>query len=387
MIMAVYDDIADNNNVDDHYNIYEHRDRLRLEAQSSSKDEYSRNAALLAQTSGQSAVFDPNQKSDGLALTCGNHCAMKVGTGHCCSCRSMLPIRTNTYVYLEFSVTVSGNQVPTLCVGLAPPDCPLNVMVGSWPRSVGLFSDGQLLVDSRWFPDIKYSSFIRPPTVTAGTTMGVLVHLRDPSSDRCDNDSALLSLSHHHPSTPKATVWSLFNYFVGISDEVKKATFSPVVIHGKKDILLQSGTMISDDSRRSEKERREDKEVKDEKSRTKSENKQNNEDLLPKAGDLLQKNQMEEEIPTSTEKGQLQIKWNINGQQSKYSSNALDTVSDIDSLKAPLYPTVSLLSEDTRVWCRFCEADIVYRDRGVVGAPKGVRVYCLDGSLLLDEND
>ena len=78
---------------------------------------------------------------------------------------------------------------------------------------------------------------------------------------------------------------------------------------------------------------------------------------------------------------------NINGQQIKYSSNALDTVSDIDSLKAPLYPTVSILSEDTRVWCRFCEADIVYRDRAVVGAPKGVRVYCLDGSLLLDEND
>lgn len=23
-------------------------------------------------------MFDPNQKSDGLALTCGNHCALKV---------------------------------------------------------------------------------------------------------------------------------------------------------------------------------------------------------------------------------------------------------------------------------------------------------------------
>jgi hypothetical protein len=27
---------------------------------------------------GQYAMFDPNQKSDGLALTCGNHCALKV---------------------------------------------------------------------------------------------------------------------------------------------------------------------------------------------------------------------------------------------------------------------------------------------------------------------
>jgi hypothetical protein len=39
------------------------------------------------------------------------------------------------------------------------------------------------------------------------------------------------------------------------------------------------------------------------------------------------------------------------------------------------------------VWCRFCEADIVYRSRSTVGAPPGVRVYCLDGSLLLDEKD
>lgn len=28
--------------------------------------------------------------------------------GYCCSCRSMLPIKTNAFVYLEFSVTVTG---------------------------------------------------------------------------------------------------------------------------------------------------------------------------------------------------------------------------------------------------------------------------------------
>ena len=36
---------------------------------------------------------------------------------------------------------------------------------------------------------------------------------------------------------------------------------------------------------------------------------------------------------------------------------------------------------------RFCEADIVYRSRSTIGAPPGVRVYCLDGSLLMDEKD
>ena len=90
---------------------------------------------------------------------------------------------------------------------------------------------------------------------------------------------------------------------------------------------------------------------------------------------------------SSSDRGQLHVRWNVDGHRSKFTSNALDTISSIDSLNAPLYPTVSLLSEDTRVWCRFCEADIVFRDRAVIGAPKGARVYCLDGSLLLDEKD
>ncbi|RYG60636.1 hypothetical protein EON64_19155, partial [archaeon] len=126
------------------------RDRLRLEAQSVSKDEYSRMLAKEAQTSGQMAVFDPHSTSSGVALTCGQHCAVKVGKGLCCSTRAMMAIRPNTYVYFELSVTVSSSQVPTLGIGLAPPDCPLNVMVGSWPRSLGLYTDGQLLVGSHW---------------------------------------------------------------------------------------------------------------------------------------------------------------------------------------------------------------------------------------------
>ena len=85
--------------------------------------------------------------------------------------------------------------------------------------------------------------------------------------------------------------------------------------------------------------------------------------------------------------GRIHLRWNVNGQQSKFPAHALDSVTDIVSLKTPLYPTVSLLSGDTRVWSRFCEGDIVYRSRAIIGAPPGVRVYCLDGSLLLDEKD
>ena len=433
------------------YTMFAARDRLRLEAQSSSKDEYSRNAALQARTSGQCAVFDPNQKSDGLALTCGNHCAMKVGTGHCCSCRSMLSIRTNTFVYIEFSVTVSGSQIPTLCVGLAPPDCPLNVMVGSWQRSVGLFSDGQLLVNSRWFPDISNSNFLRRPKISAGTTMGVLVHLKDPGSvveydeNGLEIESNLLSSTQNDINSPDREINNIFtayDYLINISNNIKSNYFETNKTKVKNKIKKNNNSNVYDENNKlsvpiikSEKEAKEINPTKNEitinlnsetipseKSRksegndtingtdnnnnndnnnncnsnndnendSKNNNNYNNVSIDNNNNnnkDNNNNNNNVNESNTEKEKSQLSIKWNINGQQIKYSSDALDSVSDIDSLKAPLYPTVSLLSEDTRVWCRFCEADIVYRDRAVVGAPKGVRVYCLDGSLLLDEND
>ena len=67
------------------------------------------------------------------------------------------------------------------------------------------------------------------------------------------------------------------------------------------------------------------------------------------------------------------------------SSNTL--LHDIVELNTPLFPTVGIFSMDTRVWCRFCEADIVYRSRQAIGAIEGVRVYCLDGSVLLQDNE
>lgn len=146
------------------------RDRLRMEAQSASRDEYSRKAAVEAQSSGQMAVFDARQTSDGLALTCGNHCALKVGKGMCCSSRAMMPVRVNTFVYIEFSVTAQAGQTPLLALGLAPPDFPLNAMVGSWPRSFSLYQDGQLLIGSKWF---QGSGSI----IEAGSTIGFLVYL------------------------------------------------------------------------------------------------------------------------------------------------------------------------------------------------------------------
>ena len=149
------------------------RDRLRLEEQSGSRDAVARRAAKKAKDTGQLAVYDVNNASEGMALCCGNHCAMKVGSGTCCSCRSTVPILRNCWVYLEFSITVSGSQVPSVSVGLVAPDTPLNVMVGSWENSLGLNSDGQLLAGSRWFPSDDTVTMLLP-----GTTVGMLVYVR-----------------------------------------------------------------------------------------------------------------------------------------------------------------------------------------------------------------
>jgi hypothetical protein len=270
------------------------RDRLRLEAQSISRDEYSRMAAKEAQSSGQLAVFDPNQTSSGIALTCGNHCAIKVGRGLCFSCRSMVPERPNAYVYFEFSITVSSAQIPSLGIGLSTPDCPLNVMVGSWQRSLGLYTDGQVLTDSRWFESLSGEKIL------AGSTVGVLVFLP----------------------------WTAHTSSNGSSS----ASMEMEAERGSKDVP-----------------------------------------------------EVTTEI-TSTVPSML-CSFNVNGHAMPFPPRVLEPLSDINALSTPLFPTVSLFSAETRVWCRFCEADIVYRSRDSIQAPPDVRVYCLDGSLLLDETE
>ena len=182
-----------------------------------------------------------------------------------------MPVRSNTFVYIEFSITVSNSQTPSLGLGLSPPDCPLNVMVGSWPRSIGLYTDGQILIGSHWIhttPEVKFE---------AGVTVGILVFSKSESG-----------------------------------------SYNSIIEQQISDHILQ---------------------------------------------------------------------FNINGRQLKYKTDSEVSIRDVIPIDTPLYPTVSLFSENTRVWCRFCEADIVYRSRSAIGAPTGCKVYSLDGSLLLAETD
>ena len=316
------------------------RDVLRLEAQSVSKDDYSRQQAKEAQSSGQFAIFDPRQSSSGLSLTCGNHCVMKVGQGQCSCCRSMIPIHTNTYVYFEFSVTVSGHQAPTLGIGLTPPDAPLNTMVGSWPRSVGLYSDGQVLIGSRWY---QSRNGIK---IQAGSTVGMLVYL--PSN----NSSTSLSEHQSMNTAAVATNKQVDNNDVRSDGSSSSSHNNNNNLNYNDKNYIQSQSLGSSSSSSNS-------------SNSNSSSSIGNEELLYFHFTL---------DGVRIDHGALEA-----------SSNTL--LHDIVELNTPLFPTVGIFSMDTRVWCRFCEADIVYRSRQAIGAIEGVRVYCLDGSMLLQDNE
>jgi hypothetical protein len=269
------------------------RDKLRLDELTFSRDELSRQAAIEARDRGKYAALDPSQASEGLALTCGNHCAFKICEALCCSSRAMIPIRRGAYTYFEFSITASHEAVPMVSVGIAPQVCPLNVMVGTWATSIGLYTDGQVLVESKWYRSSKQLS------LDAGVTVGLLVYL--PTRDQTSNAAAagMGFRSHSHPILPDNSAGLPHPFFGGHS------SFIQYNVNGTP---------------------------------------------------------MDLEIPSSFLK-------------------------KLDDCSSDIYPTISVLSEGTRVWCRFSEADIVYRSRRALRAPPIVKIYCLDGSRLLNDSE
>ena len=91
---------------------------------------------------------------------------------------------------------------------------------------------------------------------------------------------------------------------------------------------------------------------------------------------------------TGGRSSQLSLIVNVNGIILPFSAAAQQAIQhEFANLEpsASLYPTVSLHSPNTRVWCRFSEADMVQRSRDTIGAVRGARVYCLDGTLLIGD--
>lgn len=157
------------------------RDQLRVEKGLESSNDKTRAMAKALLKGSRLAIFNAVDMSGGITLTCGQHCASKVGNDLYCSARGMIPILRNCFVYFEMSVSTPPPLIMTLhhaslSVGLSTLGMPLNVLVGAWKGSAGLCSTGQILTGSQW------CSPLEPRTYGSSSVVGCLVYLDDESA-------------------------------------------------------------------------------------------------------------------------------------------------------------------------------------------------------------
>ncbi|CAN0022314.1 unnamed protein product, partial [Choristocarpus tenellus] len=146
------------------------RDHLRLDQHTTCEDETTRLTADFLRRQERLAVLNNHDAADGIRLTCGQHCATKVGSTLYSSIRAMVPVLRNRYVFFQISVMVQ-ELLPSLSIGLSTPEMPLSTLVGAFSNSVGLCSTGQILMSTRWFGNPGDNCY------GSGSTVGVLVYL------------------------------------------------------------------------------------------------------------------------------------------------------------------------------------------------------------------
>jgi hypothetical protein len=157
------------------------RDQLRVQEGLDSTNEQTRAMAKALQEGRRLAVFNAADVGGGINLSCGQHCASKVGNDLYCSARGMIPVLRNSFVYFEMTVSTPPLlsmmlHHASLSIGLSTLEMPLNALVGAWKGSVGLCSTGQILAGSQW------CSPLEPKTYGSGSTVGCLVYLDDDSA-------------------------------------------------------------------------------------------------------------------------------------------------------------------------------------------------------------
>lgn len=344
------------------------RDKLRLETQSASSDALSAQAATRVLKTGRNIAFDPAFSLPDTYHACGNHYVLKMGSaGSCSSCRSSVAVWQGVYVYLEFSITSQSEQNPSsfvsgpvdLSIGLIPADCPPNVSAGQWPQSVGLLSDGKLLVAGKQCHsesvDTLSSSSVQ---VSASTTIGMLIYIPK-------NSHAPPNINHRMSSTRTSP-----QYWSKCPPVPERQTIP--TDHENDDI----DTLCFQENE-------------SEYNITQWENPDHHD------ASCLTDTEIEKTLPLSwnkdsDKKEQFCITYNLNGRVVGMSAATRTLIADSFDMERDsspqLYAVVSLMSKNSGSWCRFSESDVVYKTRKEIGAPAGERIYCMDGSLLLESN-
>ena len=297
------------------------RDHLRLHGALGSENERTREMAMALTRGRQLAVFDADDTSAGIELSCGQHVATKVDSMLYCSTRSMVPILRNCFVYFEMTVLPkpSGNLIPqasmaTLSIGLSTKEMPSNTLVGAWKGSVGICATGQMLTAGQW------CSPLDPSTSSYGdrATVGCLVCLDDGSAYE---------------------TWEGMSVSAGVTFSVNQKTVSPPV----STLPMASATLDT----------------------------------------LVTNLPTPVGSPTSIDLAgpPRTPPLRIGPAPTSFTLRLLVPAEE------ELFPTVTLHSPGTAVMCRFSLGDVLATTRAAIGAPQGVAVYAIDGSLILSEKD
>jgi hypothetical protein len=200
--------------------LFQARDRLRQE----------RIATLTGEQHLQIPRFNVQDCHEEIYLSCGRHCATKVGTGMYRSVRSTVSIETKRFVYFEmalkdltqqklknktttnsiqekqstsfsvgtFKQFTTSSEVTSIetssacstnitnemsvCVGLSTRTMPVNALVGTSRHSIGFYSGGRVLVGSQRRSFVSVEN-----TFGIGNVVGVLVYIEKKISTNMAN--------------------------------------------------------------------------------------------------------------------------------------------------------------------------------------------------------
>lgn len=272
------------------------------------------------------AVFDVKDKNSGIELTCGQHVATKkAGNMLYCSTRSMVPVLRNCYVYFEILV------MPSLAaVGAVPQQASMMATL-----SIGL-STGEM-----------------PPNTLVGAWQG--------SVGLCSTGQILMAGNWFSPVDPalasygdSATVGCL----VCMDDGSAFETWDGLMVTASVTFTV-NGTVVS-----------------------------------PPVSTVTSASRGPLQSAASAQVGllmgsqQQQPPGDQQAEQPREAPTAVVVPAATLPLLVPsaedLFPTVTLHSPATSVMCRFSAQDVDALTRESIGAPPGVTVYAIDGSVIFN---